>query len=176
MKKSIIFLLLACPIVSWAQLRHYKGHNAIELDGGFIRYGYFGGLSYVHYFSGNFYLKATSFVSRITLTPAKLKVNSVGFDIMPAYTLYKKNAAFFVSAMAGMSFIVSENIKEKDIIGDKANKLGQLKTGFLGGIEMEYYVAEQISLILNWHQKYYFPTDAFGQQRWFCTAGARYNF
>src|SRR6218665_3011129 len=103
---------------------------------GFIRYGYFGGLSYGHYFSGNFYLKATSFVSRITLTPAKLKVNSVGFDIMPAYTLYKKNAAFFVSAMAGMSFIVSENIKEKDIIGDKANKLGQLKTGFLGGIEM----------------------------------------
>lgn len=171
----IIVAFVTIPFLTMAQ-RHIKGIVAAELDAVASLTGYGGGLSYVHYLQSNLYVKGTVFYEMAKLKNSNTKINTLTVDAMAAYTLLKKPGIVYLNVIGGLSGILLDKVTDSDISDSRLDEINKPKTGGLIGGELEYYITGNLSLILNLTQRYYFPSNAFGQQRAFAMIGLRKGF
>jgi hypothetical protein len=177
MKYLLPFVLLMLSFSVSGQIRHIKGVNGIEVNyylttesgTGYAAY-------YTKWLKNKMYIKAGGLFLEQDVS-SNLTHRVISAEAGLAYLIYEIGQTVYFNAIGGFtagveSFVVGEGEVPEDI----KELTGQnFKPGIWGGGEIEVYVADKLTVLLNAQQRYRFGAD-FGNTTFTFGGGLRYNF
>ena len=162
------FLLSAVAFSGFAQIRHVKGIQSIDVMAGISGYGQVYQLGYVKYFSSKFYGKLNAFYEMGEY--ADIGYTSMGIDIVPTYTFLKAGEGIYINGLTGLTFSLDQLTQGAEEINVK----NTFKYGAMVGAEVEFFITDKIVFLLNGNQRFLLQQN-FGNTRFFASAGFRFN-
>jgi hypothetical protein len=167
MKKSVLVLFALVICFSALGQRHIKGVKALELNGGFSKYGNVGSIGFVRYMSLKTYLKGNVYYAMDS--NEGIKHNSIGLDVSFLYSFPVYKNIVYANLQAGLT-VANDRLTAMESGDDHA----AFKFGGLAGVEVETYLSNKFSIILNGNERF-ISQQLFGTQRWYGTIGIRYH-
>lgn len=170
MKTTFITIILLCvSLFAEAQIRHVRGIKSVEGGYGLSKYGqmYYG--SFITYYNTKLYGKYSAFFEQGS--DAGVDFISSGVDASFNYTFLKAGEGVYLNGAGGLTLALDQLTKgAEEFTVDPAFKYGV----FLG-IEVEVFIIDKLVFVTGCNQRYLFNKD-FGHNRFYGSAGLRYNF
>jgi len=132
---------------------------------------------FVKYFGNKWYWKANLYY--LSGKDDGIKFTSIGADFAPSYTLVTIGEGIYLNLRGGLTMSM-DKLNPAIVVYDAAGNANKedystLKFGVFGGFESEIFINDKFVFVVGANQRYMFKSE-FGNNRYFATAGIRYNF
>lgn len=169
-KTAIVLFALICTI-SYGQIRHVKGIKSLEIGAGTTKFGKETHISYVGFLSNKLYIKGGVFYE-MGNSGNPIKYTAMGAEFSTLLTLVRIKENVYVNALGG---VVGSMDRQTETSQSGIDMGKAIKVGVQGGGEIETFLADRISIIVFYKQRF-LSNPAFGNYRWSAGLGLRYNF
>ena len=156
--------------IAMANAQSEKAERAIGVMFSKTKYGQSYHLGYITFVSDRWQIRGDFTLTQESKGSATHK--AMGLDLYTGYTLkYLHLINAYIKVVGGVT--VSS---ESGTVGNKESDYKAIKTGAIGGLEMEKYFNTKFSVVGCFNQHYVLNSnDRWGDLRWYAQLGVRYH-